>query len=247
MTDFLSPSRIARLGLGLKPHSDKMAPNDTSCMACGAPISVGDPVFAWKPIKGTFTDFHYLSRPTKTVCMDCQPFLENQVLQKTQKCVISESGAWSLSKDSHRVWLLTDPPKPPFVAVISDSMKQHLIWRAMPTVDRDALSIQLGRQSLRIDRPLALEAMTWCRAIVDVARDEGVKVTPNHPFQRLDREAMDLAHGLMRDDLYALAMDHDDLKKPLAGLMALGPGELWALAILAKSKPVEPLAEPFSV
>ena len=176
-TRSLSPSAIARLGLGLPPAEGPAADNDTTCMACGATIAAGEPAVPWKPSKSTFTDWPHLERQTGVVCRDCGPFLENRVLTKTQKCVVSRAGAWSLAKDAHRVWWLTDPPKTPFVAVISDSMKQHLVWRAQPTLDRDLLHLQLGRRTLTIDRPRALEAVDWCREIVDVARvDEAIEL-----------------------------------------------------------------------
>lgn len=244
----LSASRIARIGLALPPADGPAAPEATACMACGAPIASGEPAIAWKPSKSTFTDFQYLAAPqTGVVCADCRVFLDNKVLQKTQKCVISETGAWSLSKDAHRAWWLTEPPAPPFVAMISDSMKQHLVWRAAPTLDRQRLTLQLGRRSLTIDRPLALEATDWCRSIADAARQAGIKVTPNHPFERLDRDMVELSHAALRADVAAIAMDDPTLRDPLQRLLTLGNGELWALAVLAKSKPETPKAEPITL
>lgn len=240
----LSPSRIARQGLGLAPARGGAAAETSTCMACTREIRAGEPAIPWAPSKSTFTDWHHLGAPTRRVCADCALFLENKLLMRAQKCVISTTGAWSLARDAHRTWLLTDPPEPPFVVLVSDAMKQHLVWRAAPTLDRDLIAVQLGRSALRIDRPLLLEAVTWCAEVAALARDAGLKVTPNHPYLRLDRDLAETDHACLRPDIGALAARHAGVAERLERLAQLGPGEYWGLAVLAKARPAEPVCEP---
>lgn len=245
----ISASRIAMAGLGgfTKPATGTPVSAPTACMACGVTIARGESAIKWRPSKSTFTDFQYLAAGSGVLCIYCAPLVENRVLVKTQKCVISEDGAWSLAKDAHRAWFLTDPPRTPFVAVISDSMKQHLIWRAPVTLDTDLLRVQIGRSSLSIDRPLLLEAVGWASAAAEIARAAGLRVTPNHPFARLDRERSAPGHGTVRGDILALANDHSELRELLRRLHALGEGELWGLSVLAKARRETPTVEPLNL
>lgn len=248
MNSALSPTAVALRGLRL-PHAEgRAADAPLTCMACGQTIAPGQVAITWSPSTGTFTDWPYLVAPggtvSRRVCASCAPFLENALLTGTQKCVVSLSGAWSLSKDSHRVWFLRTPPAQPFVAVVSDSMKQHLLWRAAVTTDINLLRVQLGRRGLRIDRPLLLQAVQWCARAANLAREAGLRVAPDHPFRFLDRDCADPEHGMLRADIVRLAARTPELAEILEQLAQLGEGELWALSSLAKAKKEEPLAEP---
>lgn len=248
-----SPSRVVCEGLGLRPgHKGIPAPENIICRACGTPVAAGDPVFVWRPSNTTFTDWQYLvHHEHDLICRWCHPFTINDLMRETQKCVVAAGatpGAWSLADDAARVWLLTNPPEPPFVAVISDSRKQHLVWRAAVTLDRDLLMVQLGRSTLRIDRPLALAAAEWAAEAARIMREQGVKVTPNHPFAFLDRERASTRHAVLDRKAVTqaerLARDGDHrLAELLERLTSLGEGELWALSCLAVAKRKTPEAE----
>jgi CRISPR type IV-associated protein Csf1 len=244
----MSPTVIALRGLRLPHAAGRAVTEPLTCMACGQAIAPGQAAIPWAPSTGTFTDWQYLVAPGGTisrhVCTSCAPFLANAMLTGTAKCVVSLAGAWSLSKDSHRAWFLRTPPAPPFVAVVSDRMKQHLLWRAAVTTDANLLRVQLGRRGLRIDRPLLLQAVQWCEKAANLAREAGLRVTPNHPFRLLDRDCADPEHGMLRADIVCLAASTPELGAILAQLAQLGEGELWALSSLAKAKKEEPLAEP---
>lgn len=245
-----SPSRLACQGLGVADqHGLPMAAEATVCAACGVQIPPGEPVVTWAPSRSTFTDFQYLVNSSRQVCQHCAAVTANAVLVKTQMAVMNAQGAWLLSKDAHRVWLLLTPPAPPFVATISDSMKQHLVWRARVTMDINLIHVRLGMSDLTIRRPLLLEAVEWCRQAADLARQHKIKVTPDHPFSFLDRKRADLQHAVVRRDIQDLALSLSGQGDPallnlLQKINSLGEGELWALSILAKAKKEQPLAEP---
>lgn len=205
----------------------------------------------WKPAKTAFTDWTRLARSDGDIvsdwvtCGDCAPLLEKKVMIKTQKCVISRNGAWSLSTDNQRSWLFTSPPTPPFVVAISDSMRQHVLWPARVTQHQDSLWVQFGRRSLHIDRALLMEAKDWCREAAEIGREHNLKVSPHHPFMALDRNIQNPWHGVMRRDFESIAEGHQRLKSLLGSIVGeLGDGELWGLAHIAKMKPVTPEATP---
>ncbi|MFE8034033.1 type IV CRISPR-associated protein Csf1 [Thiohalocapsa marina] len=247
-----SPSAVARAGLGLPPASGASRTSASTCMACGTAIPAGDTVVEWAPSHSTFTDWQYLVRDgyrgsSGGVCRDCAPLLKNRVMQRTQKCVISRDDAWSLAKDANRAWFLRTPPKPPFVAVISDAMKQHLLWRAAVTIDSDLIFVQLGRSTLRIDRPRLFEAEACCIRAAEIASTLGVAVHARHPFLALDRERSDPGHGVLNPTIVTASAHSVELADRLDALLQLGEGELWALSALVKVKIEVPLAEPLTL
>lgn len=215
-------------------------------MACGTPIPAGAPRAPWKPSRNTFTDWAYLAGASGVVCPDCTPFMQTETMMRAQACVANGEGVWSLKKDAHRMWLLTDLPQPPFVVVIADSRKQHLVWRAAVTLDRDLIRLQLGRAALSIDRPLALEAASWARELADAARAAGIKLTSHHAFASLDRQRTNVRHAVPRRDIAQFARADPRAGGLLARLLCLGEGELWALSVLSKAKTETPLKESLS-
>lgn len=248
-----SPSAVARAGLGLPTAPGAARNSATICMACGTSIPAGDAVIEWAPSHSTFTDWQYLIRDeyrgsSGSVCRDCAPLLKNRVMQRTQKCVISrDDGAWSLAKDANRAWFLRTPPKPPFVAVISDAMKQHLLWRAAVTIDEDLIFVQLGRNTLRIDRPRLFDAEADCIRAAEIASMLGVAVQARHPFLALDRARSDPGHGVLNPAIVSASAHSGELADRLEALLQLGDGELWALSALVKVKIEVPLAKPLTL
>lgn len=250
-----SPSHIARLALGLEASPTHTESQHTHCAACGAPLAAGSPSNRFKPTPSTFTDFQYLCAvPTNgeyVICQDCRQFAGPgvaNVMTATQYCVLSaQDGAAKLTNDAHRTWLLLTPPSAPFVAMISTQKRQHLVWRARVTLDPDLIYIQIGRRSLSIDRQRALAAVKTCAEAAQLARDLGLKVTPQHPFQRLDRGITDPRHAQIAAPIRAAAQRSAALREAIECLLQLGPGEQWALSILAKAKPEDPVREKFSL
>lgn len=240
------PAAIARAGLGLPPGSGPKAEKPFTCMTCGRTVPEGGTRVRWKP-GASFTDWQYLASDSNAVCGDCSAFLGAVTLRNCAYMVANRRGAWKLTRDEHLVWLLTDPPAPPFVTVFAESQQQHLVWRAAPTLDANLMHIQYGRRSLRIDRPALFDASEKARRAAEIARENGCRVTPRHPFTRLDRKLTDLSHGVIRGDILGLAEENGELSALLDELMQLDEGVLWGLSILNKSKIENPLAEPLHI
>lgn len=258
---FISPSEIVSRGLGLQPAEGPLAKRPCQCMACGQPIATGAVAVPWRPPVGTFTDYQYLVDKQGVLCAWCPAFTAANMMDRTQKMVANCHGAWQLAKDDHRAWLLESPPDPPFVAVVSDQQRQHLVWRAPVTLSKELIGVQVGRRSLWIDRTALADRLHDCTESASMMRRLGYQVTPNHPFARLDRDLLDAGHGCLNDTALALLAaddsadaDHDDtagvrrsLRDRLCRLLTTTEGELWALAVLAKATPPTPTPESLSL
>ena len=171
-------------------------------------------------------DFSQASRSGVT-CGYCAALKPKIVMFKVQRGVFGPDGGYSLGKDTARAWLLHRPPRTPFVAVVSDSTLQHLVWRTPVTLSSDLITVRLGPRLLTIRRHLALE---MAEAVI-AERQQDRRV-----FRFLDREVKDLRHGqLAQKDLADITPETRSL------LQRASPGELWALATLAKANPPEPI------
>jgi len=253
----LSPSRLAMQAIGFKPEGIPWH-EATTCSCCGTLIKPGD--LALKSSFGaSFTDDHSLAARTGVVCADCQALMSAPAMKAFQMALITADGVYNLSKDEHRAWMLLDPPKPPYVAVISDSMNQHLVWRTPVTIDNNLQYVRLGQRVLKIRRELLMQAMEWARDAVIAAHEEKMEaasapkadstrkpknpkadqVLPKHPFVRLDRKLGHMEHGAIRSNILASGRARPFIER----LLQLNPGELWALSILSKAKPEIPKAE----
>ena len=113
------------------------------------------------------------------------------------------------------------------------------------TVDADLLIVRVGERVLRIRRPVLLKALEHCQLIADALEEtaassrrlkSGVR---HHPFVALDRSLDHPAHGALRPRVTELG---DEFAGAIAHLKGLWPGELWALATLAKANPPTPTA-----
>jgi len=149
------------------------------------------------------------------------------VMVRTQQVVMTRDAVYPIRKDVHRAWLFLTPPEPPFLAVCSDSMRQHLIWRTPVQWSTCAFTVRVGNRLHRI-RPQYLHDMlarfnTWGERYITT----------------LDRDLSKLWHGQLHADAPAEAR---------SALMRLTTGELWALATLAKrNTPVPEQPEPITL
>lgn len=220
----------------------------TCCAACGADLQPGDRMVWSKPGKG-FTDWQYLTHPTLRdgqfpLCTACAVFFTSDYLRfqaAIPAAACGPSGAWALTSDAERRWFLLTPPEPPFVAYVATTMGQHVVWRAPITMDANLLRIGVARSVLNIRRPLLLAASELCHSLAAGLREDGFKVTGNHPFAALDRKMESAGHGQIRGDCRAWMQDHG-LSDEIELLESLSEGELWGLAVLNKSKPDTPVA-----
>lgn len=244
----IRPTELALRGLEIPVlWDDPLESSRTACMFCGFLIPSGQARFAYKP-GASFSDWQYLAARTNVLCAACVRFTENSILMATSHCVINKHGAWSLRKDEQLAWLFTTPPEPPFVVVWSDAQKAHLMWRATVSLDDNLIYVQIGRERISVDRALLAHALEWSQELVDIAVAHGEDhfAGRRHPFIALDRKREDLSHGQLSERILKLSA-HDARARDLIGnLLAIGEGERWALAVLAKRNPVAPKAQPLA-
>lgn len=218
------PTQLAVEALGLTA-TGVPSTRESSCCMCSAPIHKGD-LYVHPDFGKGFMDATSLASRSGAVCGFCATSKQIAVLRNMQKAVFSKDGAFPLAKDVHRAWFLLTPPEPPFVAVISDAMTQHLVWRTPVSWSKDVFVVRLGQQLLKIRRPMLIKAVE--SAADFMANDEKNSKSKNpmkHPFATLSRELDGLSHGAIRPEFIGRVPDI---------LLKLTPGELWAMATLAK-------------
>lgn len=219
----LSAARIATQALGLTPLGKPWtgASGELTCSLECRPIEHGEPVIDWKA-GANFMDDAKIAR-TGLISGWVAPLLTKKVMSSTQAALFCAEGAFKLGRDVWRAWAFLTPPKPPYVMVLGDSKMQHLIWRAPVTLSNDLVRFQLGARSMMVRRRRLIDAMDRLRALDGPA------------FQVLDREGLKHNHGELRSDC------PPELARVLADLT---PGEIVALAVLAKATRIEPETPP---
>lgn len=215
----ISASQLAVEALGLTPLGTPWRGREGNvlCALEARPLRMGELVMPWKPGPNFMDDRDTADSPLMNGY--AAALCAKSVMLKTQRMLFTRDGAYSLATDAARAWFYLTPPEPPFVAVLADSMLQHLIWRTPVTHSRNWLIVRLGQRILHIRRPRLIAARDALLAYGQPA------------FVRLDREGKDGLHGRLRNDVPS------ELARELADLT---PGELVALATLAKRNPPTP-------
>ncbi len=239
----MSPSRLARTALGLEPVGFPHEGADTHCALCRQPIRTGD-VSGPVEFSSSFTDYASISDSGRA-CGDCNATKTQPVLRSLQRVVITENGLYPIGSDDNRAWFLLTPPEPPFSAVVSTRSATaafHLHWKAPTTIDRNFIAVQLDDQAIYIRHPVLLAALDACQRVADglqaIRPESRKRESLRHPFVALDRSASDPRHGAIHPDVLHLSHEHDD---DIRLLRRLWPGELWALATLAKANTPTPI------
>lgn len=210
---------------------------------CGRPIGDGDLA---QPLTtgAAFTSFMALT-PSAHTCGWCASTRDQRVMRHLQRTVITERGCYPIGSDDARAWLLLSPPEPPLAIVINQSSALatfHLHWRTPVTIDANLLVVRVEERVLHIRRPVLLEALGWAQELA-TAMDKLIPVKKrktnarHHPFVSLDRRIEAPGHGALSPHALALSQTHPSL---VDRLDRLWPGELWALATLAKANPPTP-------
>lgn len=219
MVNPVSPSSIAAAALSLTPQGVPWTGEDGSmlCALERRPLLSGELCVPFKP-GANFMDDAQIAR-SSVISASAALFLTKAVMMKTQRAVFCAEGAFSLATDAARCWFFLSPPEPPYVAVISDSMLQHLVWRAPVNLSRELIQFRHGQKIHTIRRPHLVRFL------------EALREFGGPAFVALDREGKHPKHGVLRNTC----------PPDLAGLLAQAtPGELIALASLAKKNPVAP-------
>jgi CRISPR type IV-associated protein Csf1 len=237
-----SASRLARQALHLKPIGTPYAGDPTRCAMCATGIAAGD-IVAPAKFPRSFCD-HLDLRPSSVICGDCSATTNQTAMRALQRSVVTEQHVYPIGSDDHRAWFLTTPPAPPFAAFIqtrSAIATYHLHWKTPVTIDSRLITVRLDHRLLKIRQPVLMEAIGVCSQLADAIQDRRAvkkrRAALHHPFVALDRALEDPAHGVLHPDCTALPPEFADRRK---WLLSLWPGELWALATLAKAKPATP-------
>lgn len=238
----ISASHLARRALGLDPVGFAHESDPTRCALCRQPINPGDlagPV----EFSAAFTDWASVG-DTGRACGDCNATTPQPILRNLQRVVITANGLYPIGTDDNRAWFLLTPPEPPFAAVVSTRSATaafHLHWKAPVTIDRQFISVQVDDQALHIRHPVLLAALAACQRVADglqaIRPESRRRESLRHPFVALDRSTGEPAHGVLHPDVATLGPEHD---ADVSLLRRLWPGELWALATLAKANAPTP-------
>jgi CRISPR type IV-associated protein Csf1 len=240
----VSPSRLFREAAGIASKGELEMPDDGCCAQCAAPIRRGEPAAStalWIA-RESFNNKIDLGAPESPyVCGDCCALYHKDFLQKYSKSYACRDGVFRLASNAEQSWFLLHPPEPPFIALISDTQQQHLIWRAPVNWSTAQVKVRMGDRVLLLRRPVllrAVEAVARCGAAMERAGIKG-----RHPFQKLDRELGNMEGSAIRQDVRRLAAGDTALAADLALFEALSMGELWGLTVLIFTDPssiVEP-------
>ncbi|PIV35212.1 MAG: hypothetical protein COS34_03435 [Lysobacterales bacterium CG02_land_8_20_14_3_00_62_12] len=215
-----SPSALAATALGLTPKGIAWG-DDQGELVCALErrrLQYGELVVPFRP-SPSFMDDTEIAR-TGIVSASANLFLAKDVMMVAQRAVFCAEGAFSLATDAARTWFFLTPPRPPFVAVIADSMLQHLVWRTPICCSQDLITFRHGAKLHSVRRRRLIDAVAQLKEYGRAA------------FVALDREGKHPGHGVLRRDCTG------EMAQALADLT---PGELIALATLAKKTPVEPV------
>ena len=236
----ISPSKLAVTAAGIRPVGSQRAKKECRCAMCGTEIKVGELLDDFVTGAG-FTDYPALAcKPSKVICGDCKAVWRKEFMQKYSKAVISEEGIFPFAKMENQAYWLLNPPKTPFIMMVSDQQQQHLVWRCPVNYSSEIYQLRFGGSTMTIRRTVLLDALAAAQLLVrtfNEGKKKGEQI--KNPFWRLDWNMLDLRHGLLRNDLASLQDDESMKAKDL--LRSISSGEMWALCVLLAGKePVRP-------
>lgn len=230
----MTATTLARRALGLKAQG---TPTNaaTRCVCCGSAIAKGE---LSEPMtdSSTFTNgrnllhHHHSAEGPSRMCGDCVPFFSVGPMTALQKAIVTEDGAYYIGKKDYRAWFILYPPKTPFAVVFSDTQRQHLLWRTPVTLDPDHWLVQLGAQTLMMDRRRVIKAFEVCAKIGQAYLKETGKQLRS-PFVGLDPTMAEMESGRIRAYVRRFAHEHG-LSAEIDFLDTLSRGELWGLGPL---------------
>ena len=201
----------------------------TTCSHCSRPIAEGD-LYSPSSVGAFFSDTRNLASTSRSICWRCVILRKKPMLNGLSYALITQDGAFQISKDVNKAWLFLTPPPAPFVVMHSSSTMQHLCWRTPVTLDNRYIRLRFGSHQFMIQPSNIRQALQ----IAD-------RLNEGQPKWRsplyLDRKASESGHGtLTRFAKEGLPAEEQ------AFLMSLSPGERWALAYLMHSKRPQPEA-----
>lgn len=226
------PSDLAARHLGGPKLDSAIAHSGpgTHCAFCGKPICTGDLCEPAAALGEFFSDTRDLAAYTRRSCPACARVRSKKAMFALQRALVTEDGIYSIAPAAARAWLFLTPPKPPFVAVLTTATLQHLIWRTPVTVSRDLIVIRHGARLHTVRPSLVAQARDSC-----LRWHEANPQIKWGPYVMLDRAEEAPTHGLLREQVWQMMSQNE---KDL--FLSLTPGEVWALAHVIHTEPIEP-------
>lgn len=246
----LYPSAFVRQATGVDPVSSMIAPFDTHCVLCAAPLPKGADCTHTDgtTFEKSFGDQPYVgARDSAYVCADCLPLWNSLFLQKYSKSLVTRDGLFKMASNIEQASFLLNPPKDqPFMAFISNTKQQHLIWRTPVNFSAERFTVRLGTQLIVIRHGLLMTAIAAQKTLLTAYREfeketTKKKVTATTVFILGDREMKTL--GFLINPRVVLAAEAKQVLGELPTIEALSVGERWALSIISNSglEKAEPL------
>ena len=252
----ISLPQMACRGLGLQPLSPAdidpspsvrviASPKECRCSFCGASVEKGE-VGLHYPLKGasSFMDDFALSTPGEHwACSWCAPLLKKKPMQTLMNSVVTTDGVYPVSKIENRKYFLLNLPEPPWAMLISSSKMDHLVWKAIPTIDNSLIQVFHTCEKMVIRGKFIPRIIHSCKELtarMNEHRTQGKKKPPyslNNPFAYLGNKRDHTGHGILRPLVYEIP-GIEDLVREMENLTH---GEIWLLAsVLGDLEPVRP-------
>lgn len=218
----LSVTQIAVKHLKLALEG-RPADHPFTCVLCGHRYDAGELQLPFRA-DASYTDWRDMLQTEGYICAACNAFRRKNVMERTQRVLVTQEGVFSFGKTEHRQAVFLNPPEPPFAIAISDAKLQHLLWRTRWTLDKRMILVRLGMRELTVDTD-KLKAARESFSVISAHWDK--KNVPWHPYISIARELDDPHHGVLRPDVVRFCQ-RKGLDKELLPILRLGSGEVWA-------------------
>lgn len=224
----INPSALVARAAGVEPVKAGVASEPGRCCMCGFPHEVGEFILPWEPTD-SFTDYGNLLAPNaQQICGWCAALWTQDFTQKYLRSMVCEQGVFPCASNDHIAYWLLNPPEPPYVLFMGDQKRQHVVWRTPVSLSKELILMRFGERLMSIRPAVLREATVQVRALLAIT-NVAMKKKRKSPFFKLSRDMDSQQHGLIIEDILALA-DED----PAAGsyvelLNSLTPGEIWGL------------------
>lgn len=238
----IRPTELVARAAGIAPLQVQVADIPGRCAMCGHPHEPGTPIAPFAPAD-SFTDYPSLIAPNSTViCGWCAATWSQDFTQTHLKSIICEQGVFPAASNDHIAYWLLNPPEPPFMLMIGDQKRQHVVWRTPVNLSKDIITLRFGEQLFTI-RPKALkEAVDQINVLIS-AFNASSKKKRKSPFMSLSRDVDTQMHGLIANEILAFVETRPELQVCLDTINALSSGELWGLtSVLYAQNPHKPEA-----
>lgn len=231
-------SAIVVSGMGMKPIGEP-SNTETVCAMCGVHIGIGA-LCTRTPYGQAFTDdLSLAARGRPSVCGDCATLATSNALRQSGFGVFTRTQALPFRKWGDIAAALLNPPEPPFVMCYATANNQHMGWRAVVNLSRDAFYVRVGLRDLLVRAATLREAVPACELLGNLpgVKPKGTatrKTLPN-PFVLLSSDLKEPAHGRLHPGLNSEAArdawtpEHD---AALGLIRSLTLGETWALRFI---------------